>query len=88
MQQSPVDIRDYPVRKRKILPNFHFILPKFDFILPNFYFAPPWGISVCYRGIFKFLGGVGSEESKSVGAIGGIGRVTSVGTHDLCVRSR
>ena len=47
--------------------------------VPKIFFIPPWRISVCYRGIFDFLGGVGSEESKSVG---GIGRVTSVGTHE------
>ena len=34
--------------------------------VPKIFFIPPWRISVCYRGIFDFLGGVGSEEPKSV----------------------
>ncbi len=53
---SSVDILDYPARKRKILPKFHFILPKFYFILPKFYFVPPWRIFICSLEILDFLG--------------------------------
>ena len=34
--------------------------------VPKNFFAPPWRISVFYRGIFDFLGGVGSGSSEGV----------------------
>ena len=56
LKDSSVDIMDYPVRVKKILPNFYFILPKFHFILPNFYFGSPWRIFVCSVELSDFLG--------------------------------
>ena len=47
--------------------------------VPKIFSFPRWRIFISSLAIFDFLGGVGSEESKSVG---GIGRVTSVGTHE------
>ena len=44
IEKTPVEISDYPVRRRKILRTYDFILPKFHFILPKFYFAPTWRI--------------------------------------------
>ena len=35
--------------------------------VPKNFFVPRWRKFVYYRGIFDFLGGVGSRESKSVG---------------------
>ena len=62
IENTPVEISDYPVRRRKILrtyhfilPKFHFILPKFHFILPKFYFAPTWRILVSQRAVWNFL---------------------------------
>ena len=53
LSNASVEIFDYLARRRKnlpnfhfILPKFHFILPKFHFILPKFYFAPPWRIFI------------------------------------------
>ena len=42
-------------------------LRKNEIISPKNFSFPRWRISVCYRGVFDFLGGVGSRESKSVG---------------------
>jgi len=53
---SSVDMLDYPARKQKILPNFHFILPKFHFTLPKFYFTPRWRIFICSVEISDCLG--------------------------------
>ena len=46
LSNASVEIFDYLARRRKILPNFHFILPKSHFILPKFYCAPPWRIFI------------------------------------------
>ncbi len=46
LSNASVEIFDYLARRRKNLPNFHFILPKFHFILPKFYCAPPWRIFI------------------------------------------
>ena len=55
IENTPVEISDYPVRRRKILRTYHFILPKFHFILPKFYFAPTWRILVSQRAVWNFL---------------------------------
>ena len=62
IENTLVEISDYPVRGGKILrtydfilPKFHFILPKFHFILPKFCFSSPWRFFVCYVAIGDFL---------------------------------
>ncbi len=57
IENTPVEISDYPVRRRKILRTYHFILPKFHFILPKFYFAPTWRILISLLAIWNFLRG-------------------------------
>ena len=60
---SSVDILDYPARKRKILPNFHFILPKFHLILPKNFFFLPW-VFLISSGV---IGTILREEADSSG---------------------
>ena len=53
--------------------------------LPKNCFVSPWRFPIWYRGIFNFLGGVVSSSSECIGTIRGIGgirRVTAVGTHE------
>ena len=54
IENTPVEISDYPVRDGKILRTYHFILPKFHFILPKFYFALTWKILVSQRAVWYF----------------------------------
>ena len=48
IENTPVEISDYPVRRRKILRTY-------DFILPKFYFGPPWGNFVSSLTLPDFL---------------------------------
>ena len=54
IENTPVEISDYTVRRRKILRTYDFILPKFHFILPKFYFAPTWRILVSQLAVWNF----------------------------------
>ena len=53
--------REIKVRKNEMK------LRKKQIEVPKIFFIPPWRISVCYRGIFDFLGGVVSGALKGIG---------------------